>query len=364
MARPLYAQVNLAALRANLAQVRAKAPRAQVLAVVKANAYGHGLARVVPALADADGLALVELDAALALRASHYTRRILLLEGFFAPDELPEFAAKRLATVVHDAEQVAMLERARLERPIEVFLKVNTGMNRLGVRGSDVPALVERLARCGSVAALRLMTHLARADEDDGVREQLEAFEAACKGLPYPRSIANSAGIVRYAEVGGDIVRPGIMLYGATPFPYDTAEMIGVKPVMTLRSEIIAVQDVKPNESVGYGAAYTASRAHRVGVIACGYADGYPRHAPNGTPVLVCGTKVRMAGRVSMDMITVDLTPVPEARVGSPVVLWGEGLPVDDVASAAATVGYELLCALAPRVPVTATEIGRIDLEL
>ena len=196
------------------------------------------------------------------------------------------------------------------------------------------------------------MTHLARADEEDGIKEQVAAFDAACKGLPYPRSIANSAGIVRFAEVGGDIVRPGIMLYGATPFPYDTAEMIGVQPVMTLRSQIIAVQDLKANDSVGYGAAYTASRAHRIGMVACGYADGYPRHAPNGTPVLVCGKKVRMAGRPSMDMLTVDLTDVPEARIGSPVVLWGEGLPVDDVASAAATVGYELLCALAPRVPI------------
>ena len=364
MARPLFAQINLAALRGNLAHVRERAPNAQVLAVVKANAYGHGLLRVLPALADADGLALLELDAALALRSAHYTRRILLLEGFFAADELPEFAARRLATVVHHPEQVAMLEHAHLERPLEVFLKVNSGMNRLGVRPGEVPALVERLTQCDSVAALRLMTHLARADEEDGIKEQLVTFEQACKGLPYPRSVANSAGIVRWNDVGGDIVRPGIMLYGATPFPYDTAEMIGVRPVMTMRSEIVGVQELKPNESVGYGAAYTASRAHRIGVVACGYADGYPRHAPNGTPALVCGRKVRLAGRVSMDMLTVDLTDVPEARVGSPVVLWGEGLPVDDVASAAATVGYELLCAVAPRVPMIPTEVGRIDLEL
>lgn len=364
MARPSFAQLNLSALRANLAQVRTRAPKTQVLAVVKANAYGHGLMRVLPALTDADGLALLELDAAIALRAAHYTRRILLLEGFFAADELPEIAAKRLAVVIHHAEQVRMLERAHLARPLEVFVKINTGMNRLGVRAADVPALVERLTHCDSVAALRLMTHLARADEEDGAKEQVAAFDAACQGLPYPRSLANSAGIVRYNEVGGDIVRPGIMLYGATPFPYDTAEMIGVQPVMTLRSEIIAVQDLKANDSVGYGAAYTASRAHRIGVIACGYADGYPRHAPNGTPVLVCGKKVRMAGSVSMDMITVDLTDVPEATIGSPVVLWGEGLPVDDVASAAATVGYELLCAVAPRVPFVVTNVGSIDLEL
>ena len=328
------------------------------------NAYGHGLMRVLPSLADADGLAICELDAALELRAAHYTRRILLLEGFFAPDELPEFAARRLASVVHHAEQVTMLERAHLERPIEVFLKINTGMNRLGVRAGEVTSLVERLTQCDSVAALRLMTHFARADEEDGLKEQAAVFDAACKGLPYPRSIANSAGIVRFGEVGGDIVRPGIMLYGATPFPYDTAEMIGVQPVMTLRSQIIAVQDLKANDSVGYGAAYTAARAHRVGVVACGYADGYPRHAPNGTPVLVCGKKVRMAGRPSMDMISVDLTDVPEARIGSPVVMWGEGLPVDDVAHAASTVGYDLLCAIAPRVPFVTTRVGALDLEL
>jgi len=364
MARPLYAQLNLSALRANLAQVRKSAPKAQVLAVVKANAYGHGLVRVLPALDDADGLALLELDAAIALRALHYTRRILLLEGFFAAEELPEIAAKRLGVVIHHAEQVRMLEHAHLARPLEVFVKINIGMNRLGFRAAEVSGIIERLTQCDSVAALRLMGHLARADEEDGVKDQVAAFDAACKGLPYPRSIANSAGIVRYNEVGGDIVRPGIMLYGGTPFPYDTAEMIGVQPVMTLRSEIIALQDLRPNDSVGYGAAYTASRAHRIGVVACGYADGYPRHAPNGTPVLVCGKKARIAGRVSMDMITIDLTDVPEATIGSPVVLWGEGLPVDDVASAAATVGYELLCAVAPRVPFVVTNVGRIDLEL
>jgi alanine racemase len=364
MSRPILAQVNLAALRANLARVRERAPGAQVLAVVKANAYGHGLARVLPALDAADGLALVELDAAIALRAAHYARRILLLEGFFAPGDLPEFSARRLATVVHHEEQVRMLESARLARPLEVFVKVNTGMNRLGVAPAAVAALVERLSHCESVAVLRLMMHFARADEDDGVAEPLRVFAEACKGLPYPRSVANSAGVIRYAEVGGDIVRPGIMLYGATPFAYDSAETLGLVPVMTLRSELIAVQELAAGDAVGYGASYVAPGPVRIGVVACGYADGYPRHAPNGTPVLVCGRKVPVAGRVSMDMITVDLTEVPEARVGSPVVLWGEGLPVDDVAGAASTVGYELLCAVAPRVPFAVTEVGRIDLEL
>jgi alanine racemase len=237
-------------------------------------------------------------------------------------------------------------------------------MNRLGFAGDEVAGVCERLSRSPSVAALRLMTHFARADDEEGIAEPLAAFEAACKGLPYPRSIANSAGVFRYAEVGGDYVRPGIMLYGATPFPFDTAEMLGLQPVMTLRSQIVAIRSVEANDTVGYAASYTASRTHRVGVVACGYGDGYPRHAPNGTPVLVDGRKARIAGRVSMDLITVDLSEVPDAHVGSPVVLWGEGLPVDDVAAAASTVGYELLCALAPRVRVHATEVGRVDLEL
>jgi alanine racemase len=364
VARPLFAQINLAALRANLARARAAAPGAKILAVVKANAYGHGLARVLPALDDADGLALVELDAASMLRERLYTRRILLIEGFFEARELVEISARRLATVVHNEDQARMLEKAVLARPLEVFVKVNTGMNRLGFAVDEVARVCERLAHSPSVAALRLMTHLARADDEEGLAEPLAAFEAACRGLPYPRSVANSAGVFRYAEAGGEYVRPGIMLYGATPFPFDTAEMLGLAPVMTLRSEIVAVQSLKPHDTVGYAASYTAARAHRIGVVACGYGDGYPRHAPNGTPVLVCGRKARLAGRVSMDLMTVDLTEVPEARVGSPVVLWGEGLPVDDVAAAATTVGYELLCALAPRVRVHATEVGRVDLEL
>ena len=364
MARPLYAQLSLPALRGNLARARELAPDTQLLAVVKANAYGHGLMRLLPALADADGLALVELDAAIALRAAHYTLRILLLEGFFAPDELPEVAARRLAVVVHNEEQVRMLELASLERPLEVFVKIITGLNRLGIAPSDVVRTVERLNHCASVAVLRLMTHIARADEDGGLKEPIALFNAACRGMPYPRSLANSAGVVRHADVGGDIVRPGIMLYGATPFPFQSAEAIGVRPVMTLRSEIIAVQALQPNDSVGYGGSYTASRARRIGVIACGYADGYPRCAPNGTPVLVCGRKVRTAGRVSMDMITVDISDVPEANVGSPAVLWGDDLPVDDVASAASTVGYELLCAVAPRVPFVVSDVDRLDFEV
>ena len=351
MARPLVARIDLAALAANLARARALAAGATVLAVVKANAYGHGLFRVLPALASADGLALIELDTAVRLREQGERRPILLLEGFFEPAELEQFGAHALATVVHRPDQVDMLERARLSRPLDVYLKVNAGMNRLGIAPADVRTLAARLAHSDSVASLRLMMHFARADEENGIAEPLARFEAACDGLPYPRSLANSAAVVRYGEVGGEVVRPGVMLYGATPFASRSANALGLAPVMTLRSALIGVQTLAMGDSVGYGATFTATRPMRIGVVACGYADGYPRHAPAGTPVLVDGHRVPMAGRVSMDMVTVDLSSLPGAHVGSDVVLWGEGLPVDDVANAAGTVGYELLCAVAPRVP-------------
>ena len=351
MSRPLVAQLDLDALAGNVARARDSAAGARVLAVVKANAYGHGLVRVLPALGAADGLALIELDAAVRLREHGEAREILLLEGFFDAVELRTFAEHRLSTVVHSAEQVAMLEQARLARPLDVWLKVNTGMNRLGVAPSEVRGLAARLGRSSNVASLGLAMHFARAEEHDGLAEALQRFEAACAGLPYSRSLANSAGVVRYSEIGGAVVRPGIMLYGATPFPDRTAASLGLAPVMTLRAKLIAVQTLGAGERVGYGGTFTARAPTRIGVVACGYADGYPRHAPNGTPVLVEGVRCAMAGRASMDMLTVDLAPVPHAGVGSDVVLWGQGLPVDEVATAAGSVGYELLCAVTQRVP-------------
>jgi len=351
MARPLVAQIDLAALAANLARARAFAPGSQVLAVVKADAYGHGLMRVLPALSAADGFALIELDNAVRLRERGERRPILLLEGFFEAAELDTFAHHALAVVVHSIEQVEMLERARPVRPLDVYLKINTGMNRLGVAPQNARAIAERLDRAAGVGSLRLMTHFASADEENGIEEPLARFRAACAGLPYPRSLANSAGVVRFGDIGGDIVRPGIMLYGGTPFAGRSAQSLGLAPVMTLRSKLIALQTLAPGDIVGYGGKFVAAQPMRIGAVACGYADGYPRHAPNGTPVLVDGTRVPTAGRVSMDMITVDVSLLPDARVGSDVVLWGEGLPIDDVAHAAGTVGYELMCAVAPRVP-------------
>lgn len=358
MARPLVAHVDLAALASNLARVRSLAPGAAVRAVVKANAYGHGLSRVLPALADADGLALIELDAAVGLRDAGFRRPILLLEGFFDERELDEIASRSLSIVVHDLEQLRMLERARLAAPVETWLKVNTGMNRLGLAPRDVAGACARLEATGIAAPLRLMTHFAGADEDEGIAGPRARFDDACRGLPYARSLANSAGVVRYGDVGGDIVRPGIMLYGATPFAHRSAAVLGLVPAMTLRSRVIGVQTLAAGDRVGYGSTFVAPQPMRIGVVACGYADGYPRHAPNGTPVIVAGRRIGLAGRVSMDMLTVDLSDVPQAGIGSDVVLWGEGLPVDEVAAAAGTIGYELLCAVAPRVAFVSDHVA------
>ena len=357
MSRPLVATLDLAALAANVARVRHFAPGAEVLAVVKANAYGHGLRRVLPALHDADGIALIELESALELRAAGYSKPILLLEGFFEPREIEPIAEAAISVVVHDLEQLRILEaRAPAARPLDVCVKGNSGMNRLGLPLTELALASTRLAQHPAIARVTLMTHFASADEERGLAEPLARFAAACAGLPYRRTLANSAGVVRYAQVGGDVVRPGIMLYGATPFATRSAQSLGLEPVMTLSSRIIGVQTIEAGDTVGYGGTFRAARRMRIGVVACGYADGYPRHAPNGTPVLVAGRRAPTAGRVSMDMLTIDLTDVPDARVGSEVVLWGDGLPVDDVAAAASTVGYELLCAVAPRVPFAVRE--------
>ena len=348
--RPIRARIDSAALRHNLAAVKARAARSRLWAVVKANAYGHGLGRAARSLAAADGLALIELEAAIELRRSGETRPILLLQGVYSPKELEPVAAHGFSVVVHSFEQVAMLESVRAAAKIPVYLKLNTGMNRLGFVEKDFKNALERLARCAG--EITLMTHFADADGKRGVKWQMERFQAMASGLKFPRSLANSAAIVRYPETQADWVRPGIMLYGCSPFPDQSAEALGLKPVMTLSSELIAVRELGKGDSVGYGCTFTADGPMRIGIVACGYADGYPRHAPTGTPILVCGKRTRTVGRVAMDMLIADLTGIPEARVGSPVTLWGEGLSADEVAASAGTVSYELLCALSPRVPV------------
>jgi alanine racemase len=248
-----------------------------------------------------------------------------------------------------------MLEALPLAAPVDVFLKLNTGMNRLGLAAQELRPAVARLQASRNVGEITLMTHFASADDERGIAWQLDGFEAVTAGLGLPVSLANSATLLRYPQAARGWVRIGIMLYGASPFADETATQLGLEPVMTLESRLIAVHALSAGEAVGYGAAFRAPAPMRIGVAACGYADGYPRHAGTGTPVLVGGRRTRTLGRVSMDMLCVDLTGVPEAGVGSPVVLWGEGLPVEEVAAAAGTISYELLCALAPRVPVVDT---------
>ena len=354
MSRPIAATIDLAALRHNLGVVRLHAKQSCVLAVLKAHAYGHGVMPVARALADAgvDGFALLELDAAIALRDAGYKQRIVLLEGFFEVRELALLAEHRIDIVVHCAEQIAMLRHAPAGAKLNVLIKLNSGMNRLGFSEADFPGALAALRATAAAGEMTLMTHFANADDARGVAWQVRAFERMTRGTMLPRSLANSAAIVRYPETHADWVRPGIMLYGATPFADVGAAQLGLKPVMTLRSQIIAVQQLKAGDTTGYGGMYVAHRDTRLGVVACGYADGYPRHAPSATPVRVGDVLSGTVGRVSMDMLCVDLTALADAGVGTPVTLWGEGNPVDDVAVAAGTVGYELLCAVAPRVPV------------
>jgi len=352
MPRPIRATISAGALAHNLLAAKALAGDAKVWAVVKANAYGHGIERAARALDAADGFAVLDFQEAARLRVAGVTKPILLLEGFFKPADIPLLPKYALTPVVHNPEQVEMLEHTELRGQIEVYVKVNSGMNRLGFTVDSLRPAYHALRIHPEVKGLTLMTHFADADGAGGVKAQLDWFNDLAKEFPAPRSLANSAALIRFPETRGGAVRPGIMLYGCSPFAERSAESLGLKPAMTLTSELIATQHLQPGERVGYGFAYEAAGEMTIGVVACGYADGYPRHAPIGAPVLVNGRRARIVGRVSMDMISVDISDIPEARIGTPVTLWGEGLPADEVATAAGTVSYELLCALAPRVPV------------
>lgn len=358
MTRPIRATIDLSALRSNFAVARHNAGPARLWAVIKANAYGHGLLRAAQALGNlADGFALLDIEDAVALREAGLSQPILLLEGFFSDDELPLLAEYRLTPVLHTLEQVQMLVTASLPVRLPVYLKLNTGMNRLGFSAAEYQAVLIALETAPQISAITLMTHFADADMERGIAGQMACFAEITQGGNHPCSLANSAALLRFPETRTGWARPGIMLYGSSPFPEaQSAEQLGLRPVMTLSSELIAVQELKAGDRVGYGGLFTADKGMRIGIVACGYADGYPRHAPVGTPVLVEGRHTRTVGRVSMDMIMVDLDGLPHAGIGSPVVLWGEGLPVDDVAAAAGTVSYELLCALTQRVPVQEKE--------
>ncbi len=358
MPRPIHARLDWAALRHNHAIVRRHADGAKVWSVIKADAYGHGLLPAARAVQEAtDGFALIELEGAIALREAGIRQPILLLEGFYQPDELPLFAEYELTPVLHAMWQVDALIAARLPLQLPVYLKLDTGMNRLGFADDEFAHVLARLEAAGCATSIAVMTHFADADEERGIAEQMERLRRMTDGHVLPLSLANSAALLRFPESRGDWVRPGIMLYGASPFPSrQSAEELGLKPVMTLASELIGARDLKSGDRVGYGGNFVAGQPMRIGIAACGYADGYPRHAPTGTPVLVAGQRTRTLGRVSMDKLCVDLTGLGKVGVGDTVTLWGEGLPADEVATAAGTVAYELFCALAPRVPVIETD--------
>ena len=351
--RPIQALISQSALQHNLAVVKKHAAHAKVMAVVKANAYGHGLIHVAHALNAADGFAVLDLSEALALREAGFKQTILLLEGVFSRAELLLAAASAVDVVVHNSQQIDMLEQASLANTINIHLKMNSGMNRLGFTPAEYAAAFNRLSACHHVNTITLMTHFATADEEPGIAEPLARFEHAAQALKQTQSaisLANSATILRYPQAHGDWVRPGIMLYGASPVTATPASSFGLSAAMTFSSEIISVQTLAIGESVGYGNRFTASRPTRVGIVACGYADGYPRHASNGTPIAVHGQMTQTIGRVSMDMLYADLTDIAPAGIGSAVEMWGQQVPVDSVAEACGTVGYELLCAVAPRV--------------
>ncbi|NIC40394.1 alanine racemase [Aquabacterium sp. A08] len=369
MPRPILATVHPQALRHNLARARRAVPDTRVWAVVKANAYGHGLERVFDALRGADGFALLDLAEAERLRALDWRGPILLLEGCFEPRDLELCSRLHLWHAVHCEEQIDWLSRHKTQVPHRVFLKMNSGMNRLGFRPDAFRAAWTRLNALPQVDEISLMTHFSDADGPRGIAHQVATFEAASADLPGERSLCNSAALLRHAHTplhGGltlaaDWVRQGIALYGSAPdHPCHRAADWDLRPTLTLSSRLIATQTLAPGDTVGYGSTFTATQPMRVGVVACGYADGYPRHAGTGTPVLVAGVRTRLVGRVSMDMLAVDLAPLDAAgvpaSVGSEVVLWGvaasgAALPIDEVAQAAGTIAYELMCAVAARVP-------------
>jgi alanine racemase len=360
MPRPVLATVHTDALRHNLARLRTDLPDAKFWAVVKANAYGHGIERVFAGLRAADGFALLDIAEAARLRALDWRGPILLLEGIFEARDLEACSRLGLWHTVHTAEQIDMLAAHKTQQPHRVFLKMNSGMNRLGFDPQRFRAAWTRLDALPQVDEITLMTHFSDADGPIGIAAQQAVFEAATHDLPGERTLANSAATLRHAPAlaaSSDWVRAGIALYGSAPdFPERSSADHGLLPAMSLATKIIAARAVDAGASIGYGSAFTALEPMRIGIAACGYADGYPRHCPTGTPVLVDGIRTRTLGRVSMDMLAVDLTEVPGAGFGSEVTLWGKSsvskavLPIDEVARAGGTIGYELMCAVAGRV--------------
>ncbi|NIR61640.1 MAG: alanine racemase [Gammaproteobacteria bacterium] len=354
MTRPTRVLIDTEALRHNLRRVREAAPDSRTMAVIKADGYGHGLLRAARAFADADAFGVACVEEGLLLRRGGFDKPIVLLEGTFEAGELGPVAANGLELVVHCAEQIDQLATVAHAPPLDVWLKVDTGMHRLGFAPGEIAAAYERLRGLAAVGEVRLMTHLGYADDprDGRTAEQLAAFAEAAAGLEVERSAANSGGALGWPEAHLDWVRPGLALFGASPFSDGDGAALGLKPAMTFATRLIAVKRLRRGDAVGYGGTWVCPEDMPVGVAAVGYGDGYPRHARNGTPVLVNGERVPLVGRVSMDMICLDLRAQPHANLGDDVVLWGGGLPAEEVARHADTIAYELFCGITARVPI------------
>lgn len=347
MTRPASVVIDLAALNSNFQRVRQLAPRQKIMAVVKADAYGHGITRVARSLSQADAFGVACLEEARQLRDAGIRQPIVLLEGPFSAAELPVIQSLALDIVIHHSEQFAMLDAAQSEDRIRAWLKIDTGMHRLGFAPEEVSQARDKLSSYPCIARdLRLMTHMASAnDPDDALTaRQLRTFADCTEGMVGERSIANSAAILDWPDSHADWVRPGLLLYGVSPNPRRGSLAEGLQPVMTFSSRLISVKQLKAGDTVGYGATWSCPEDMAIGIVAAGYGDGYPRHAHSGTPLLVNGQRADMIGVASMDMLAVDLRNVPDAKVGDPVVLWGEGLAVEEIAASAQTIPYELLC--------------------
>lgn len=358
MGRPTKIIIHLDALEHNLRQVKKFAPHSKVLAMVKSNAYGHGIERIGLALTEADALGVACIEEGLKLRNAGVKKPIVLLEGLFTNDEVKKAVELDFTLVVHHAEQVAMLEKNTLQHPLSVWLKIDTGMHRLGFLPNDLPDVYTRLMQIPMVKKpFGLMTHFAESDSEDqnNTAQQIKLFSAATEHFMGPRSLSNSAGIIAWPSAHADWVRPGIMLYGASPFRGKIGFDHHLKPVMSLSSELIAIHRITKGERIGYGGEFTCPDDMSVGVVGIGYGDGYPQYAKHETPILVNGMICPLVGRVSMDMLTVDLRSQPHAKVGDPVLLWGPKLPVEMVAANNNTSAYELLTRMMPRVPVIVT---------
>lgn len=352
--RPLKALINQAALRHNLATVKKLAPKSKVMSVVKANGYGHGLINVAQGLSESDGFAVLSLSEAIDLREHGFEQDILLLEGVFESYEISIAAKMHFNLVIHNMHQLQMIESLKLDYPIDIHFKINTGMNRLGFNLRDAKEILSNKQRVSLFRSITLMTHFATADESKGVDWQLNTFNEIAQHFNYTCSVANSASIINFKHTHLDWVRPGIMLYGASPIAGQKSSTFNIKPVMHLKSKVIAIQNLSKGDTIGYGESFKATKEMRIAIVACGYADGYPRNAPFGTPIFVEGKVTSIVGRVSMDMLYIDVTDIPQAFISSDVELWGENICVDDVAEKCGTVGYELLCAISAskRVPI------------